>query len=46
MKPGLNKRNMGPTDSYIGYRHLSLKIPNIEFNINALIGNLTLGIQY
>ena len=26
----------------LGYRHLSLKIPNVEFDINALIGlNLT-----
>ena len=46
MKPGLNKRNMGPTDSYNRYRHLSLKIPNIEFNINALIGNSMSGIQH
>ena len=27
----------------VDLRHLSLKVPNIEFNINALIGNLKLG---
>ena len=26
-----------------GYRHLPLKIPNIEFDFNALKGNQTLG---
>ena len=28
------------------HRHLSLKIPNVEFDINALIGNSTLGFSH
>ena len=28
------------------YRHLSLKIPYVEFDINALIGDSTLGFQH
>ena len=34
--------------SYIslGCGHLSMKIPNVKFDINALIGNSTLGFQH
>ena len=28
------------------YRHFSLRIPNVKFDINALIGNKTLGFQH
>ena len=31
---------------FSGYRHLSLKILNVEFDINALIGDSTLGFQH